>query len=109
MYDTIRTIHNATGGLTLIATLIAGLTLLVTARTSTSGSGLALRITLILASLQGLLGILMVLFGQIWQYWFHYLLGLATIGVVSVVVARARRAPSAALGLRPAASEREPP
>jgi heme A synthase len=101
VYELLTTIHNATGGLTLIATLIAALTLLITARTSSTGSALALRADLILASLQGLLGIVLVVLGfatrgsgYIAQYWFHYLLGLTAVGVVSVMVARARRAPN---------------
>jgi heme A synthase len=94
MYETLLTLHNATGGLTLIATLVTALVLFFTARTSNTWTALALRITLILASLQGVLGILMVLIGQVWEYWFHYALGLITVGVVSAVVARARRAPN---------------
>jgi len=94
MYTTLLTIHNATAGLTLLGTLIAGGVLFFTAQTTGTWSALLLRATLILASLQGLLGIIMLVVGQNFAYWFHYALGLAAVGAVSVAVARARRAPN---------------
>ncbi len=101
MYETLRTIHNAVGGLTLLLTLVAAATLLLMARTSTPGPALILRGTLVSASLQGLLGITLLILAAVFfgtgyfagWLWLHILLGLAAVGLVSVVTARARRAP----------------
>ncbi len=100
MYETVSTIHNSIGGLTLLLTVIAAVTLLVAARTSTTGSALALRGTLVAASLQGALGIVLLVWaaielgvGYLGDLWLHFLLGLTAVGLVSVATARARRAP----------------
>ncbi len=99
MYETVRTIHNSVGGLTLLLTVIAAVTLLVAARTSTTGPALALRGTLVAASLQAALGILLLIWAGVafgLSYlaglWLHFLLGLTAVGLVSVATARARRA-----------------
>lgn len=100
LYGLLLTLHNLFGTLTLLLTLIAGGLLLVTARTSSSASSLALRADLISASVQFLIGVLLVIIGivvgnagYVGTLWFHYLLGIITVGVVSAVAARARRAP----------------
>ena len=100
LYNVIRILHNAFGGLTLLLTLVAALLLLVTARTTSQGSALALRGNSISASIQALLGIVMVILGilignaaYIGNLWLHYLLGLVSVGVISVFAARARRSP----------------
>ena len=100
MYDTVRTIHNSVGGLTLLLTLVAAVTLLVAARTATTGPALVLRGTLVAASLQGALGILLLIWAAVafgiaylGGLWIHFLLGLASVGLVSAVSGRACRAP----------------
>lgn len=104
VYETIRTIHNAVGGLTLLLTLAAAVTLLLGARTSAPGPALVLRSTLVSASLQGLLGITLLILAAVFfgvgyfagWLWLHILLGLAAVGLVSVTTARTRRAPDSA-------------
>lgn len=98
LYNVIRILHNAFGGLTLLLTLVSALLLLATARTTSQGSALALRGNSISASIQALLGILMVILGivignaaYIGNLWLHYLLGLVSVGVISAFAARARR------------------
>lgn len=100
LYNVIRILHNAFGGLTLLLTLVAALLLLITARTTSQGSALALRGNSISASIQALLGILMVILGivvgnaaYIANLWLHYLLGIVSVGVISALAARARRSP----------------
>jgi hypothetical protein len=103
VYETIRTIHNAVGGLTLLLTLAAAVTLLLGARSSAPGPALVLRSAFISASLQGVLGIILLILagvffpiGYLAGLWLHILLGLAAVGLVSVAIARARRAPDSA-------------
>lgn len=100
LYNVIRILHNAFGGLTLLLTLVAALLLLITARTTSQGSALALRGNSISASIQAVLGILMVILGvvignaaYIGNLWLHYLLGIVSVGVISAFAARARRSP----------------
>lgn len=103
VYGVLATIHNAVGGITLLLTLAAAALLLFTARTTSSGSALVLRVDSISASLQGALGILLVITGliigntsYIVAFWYHYVMGFAAVGLVSVMAARARRAPDSA-------------
>jgi Ca2+/Na+ antiporter len=100
LYEVMRILHNAFGGLTLLLTLAAALVLLVTARTTAQGSSLVLRADLISASVQALLGITMFALGfavrgsaYMANLWLHYLLGIAAVGLISAMVARARRSP----------------
>lgn len=95
MYGLVLTLHNAFAGLTLLLTLVASLVLLFTARTSSTGSALALRADVISASIQGLLGILLIVLntGNLRQMWLHIVFGLISVGVVSAFAGRARRSP----------------
>ena len=100
LYNIIKAVHNAVGGLTLLLTIAATVLLLTTRRTSSGSTGLVLRADLVSASLQFVLGALLVVVGlsvgntgYIGGLWVHYLFGIASVGVVSTLVARARRAP----------------
>lgn len=102
VYDLLRTLHNAFGGLTLLLTIVAAVLLLATARTTSRGTTLALRADLISASVQFVIGVLLIALGfavadvaYVAGFWLHYLLGIIAVGVVSVAAARARRAPDA--------------
>ncbi|MBA3947921.1 MAG: hypothetical protein H0X37_25645 [Herpetosiphonaceae bacterium] len=99
LYNIIKAVHNAVGGLTLLLTIAATVLLLTTRRTSSGSSAIILRADLISGSLQFVLGLLLVVISFITgigygaQLWVHYLLGIASVGLISVLVARARRAP----------------
>lgn len=100
LYQALKGIHNLVGILTLLAALAAAAILLATASTQRGRTPLALRVSTIVASLQGLLGIVLIVIallafgaGYVGTFWFHYLLGLVSVALVSVVAARARRAP----------------
>jgi Ca2+/Na+ antiporter len=102
LYDILRTIHNAVGGITLVLTLAAAGVLLATARTTTTLSSSLVRANVISASLQFVLGVLLIVVGfvigigaALGGLWLHILLGIASVGVISSVAARARRAPDA--------------
>jgi hypothetical protein len=102
MYELILNIHNTVGSLTLLLTIVTALMLLITARVSTTFPAIALRATLISASLQALLGITLLVMlltrstGYAVSLWLHYALGLTAVALVSVVVARARRSSDSA-------------
>jgi hypothetical protein len=103
LYQALKGIHNLVGGLSLLAALVAAAILLVTARTQGGSTPLALRVSMIIASLQGLLGILLIVIALIafnaayvGTFWFHYLLGIVSVGLVSAVAGRASRAPDSA-------------
>lgn len=100
VYDVLTTLHNAVGGLTLLLTIAAAAMLLITARTTSSGTALVLRADLIVASLQFVIGALLVVLGFVignaafvLGFWYHYLLGIITVGLISTMAGRARRAP----------------
>jgi cytochrome bd-type quinol oxidase subunit 2 len=99
LYNVTLILHNSFGGLTLLLTLVAAVILLATARTTSRGASLALRGSLISASLQFVFGLALVVIGfamgrsgEITSYWLHYLLGFVAVGVLSAVAARGRRA-----------------
>lgn len=103
LYQALKGIHNLVGGVTLLATLVAGGILLATARTTGGRTPLALRAAILSASLQGLLGILLIVIalvafgaGYVVSFWPHYVLGLASVALVSVLTGQARRAPDSA-------------
>ena len=92
LYNVIKAVHNAVGGLTLLLTIAAMVLLLTTRRTSSGSTGLVLRADLVSASLQFVLGALLVVVGlsvgntgYIGGLWVHYLFGIASVGVVSTL------------------------
>lgn len=100
VYDIIRTVHNAVGGITLLLTIASAIVLLATARTTSQVSSTVVRANHISAALQGLLGVILIVLGLVIgiataSLWLHYILGIAAVGVISVFAARAHRAPDA--------------
>jgi hypothetical protein len=103
LYQALKGIHNLVGILALLAALITAVIMLATSSTQRGSTPLALRVSSIIASLQGLLGIVLIVlalvafgFAYVGTFWFHYLLGLVSVALISIVAARARRAPDGA-------------
>jgi hypothetical protein len=99
LYSVTLILHNSFAGLTLLLTLVAAVILLTTSRTTSSAASIALRGSLISASLQFVFGLALVVIGfglgntaYVTGFWLHYLLGFITVGVLSAVAARGRRA-----------------